>query len=653
MAPESRINSAKIALLTEDRYALCSLWRQLVQFWPHEMVTVTRNTALLLKIFPNLETIWLKAETDAPLERLLKLVDDLALRESHCHLIVCLDQATPAEMQELIEHGVDEIVFQAGIMAEPMILQKTMIVLKARGEQNRALRAHIIRHQKALQTKSEFLAWLSHEIRTPMNGVLGLLELFPQTGLTAEQQDMLDVMGRSGQRVVDLVSEVLDVSRIEAGKMNRISQNFHLRRLIEDCMSLYARDANQRGLMIGNLVEADVPDLLLGDERKLSQILNNLLSNAVKYTSAGHVLVKVRVEAWEGHSCRLLFEVQDSGHGIGPDEISRVFAPFEQTQSAHLSRSPSSGLGLSLTKKLVELLGGSIHLQSHLGLGSTFSCALPFEVVDQPLESARPHPSSRRAVVISDDPNRVLVLQQMLERSGLSVSVGRTHEPLPDADWYFFGEQKDWEKRHQGLRLDPGSRRAYVLRNPTSDRHQPLENRFTALPQGCEFIDLPLKQSDLYKRIMLQPGPGLEPVSRPIEHARLASTFEGARILVVDDDPVNLKVADKQLKRLKAETTLAASGVDALEWLEKKHFDLIFVDCQMPHMDGFELVKIMRGLPQVIPGTPVIALTALGRDEDREKAIQHGFTDFLAKPAQLEDIQKVLGRWLPSETPAA
>jgi CheY-like chemotaxis protein len=127
-------------------------------------------------------------------------------------------------------------------------------------------------------------------------------------------------------------------------------------------------------------------------------------------------------------------------------------------------------------------------------------------------------------------------------------------------------------------------------------------------------------------------------------------TFEGSRILVVDDDPVNLKVADKQLKKLKAETTLASSGVDALEWLEKKHFDLIFVDCQMPHMDGFELVKIMRSMAQVIPGTPVIALTALGRDEDREKALQHGFTDFLAKPAQLEDIQKLLGRWLLQES---
>lgn len=565
MAPDSRKYGAKMALLTEERYALCPVWRQLVLFWSHELVALNRDNPVVLKIFPNLEAIWIKAETDAPLERLLTLVDGLALRTPGCHLIVCLDKAMPTEMQELLDHGVDEIVFQAGIMAEPLVLPKTLIALNSRRERTEALKAHIVRHQKALENKTEFLAWLSHEIRTPMNGVLGLLELFPEQNLTNEQQDMLDVMERSGHRIVDLLSEVLDVSRIEAGKMNRVTRNFHLRRLIEDSLHLYARDARERGLTMDSLVEMDVPDALRGDERKLSQILNNLISNAVKYTSQGHVFIKVRVEAWEGEICRLLLEVQDSGHGIEPAELDKLFAPYEQTYSAHLSRSPSSGLGLSLTKNLVELLGGSIRVQSRPGVGSTFSCSLPFAVQDQVLKPEATDQNAERAYSANQDIQRV---------------------PC----------------HHRG------SGRAYVLRHPHSTRNSPAPT----LPK--------------------------------------ALTFEGARILVVDDDPVNLKVADKQLKKLKAETTLASSGVDALEWLEKKHFDLIFVDCQMPHMDGFELVKIMRSMAQVIPGTPVIALTALGRDEDREKALQHGFTDFLAKPAQLEDIQKLLGRWLLQES---
>ncbi len=559
MASDSRKNGAKMALLTEERYVLCPVWRQLVLFWSHELVALNRDTPVLLKIFPNLEAIWIKAETEAPLERLLTLVDSLALRDSGCHLIVCLDKATPAEMQELLDHGVDEIVFQAGIMAEPLVLQKTLIALNARRERTEALKSHIIRHQKALQNKTEFLAWLSHEIRTPMNGVLGLLELFPQHNLDSEQLEMLDVMERSGHRVVDLLSEVLDVSRIEAGKMNRVTRDFYLRRLIEDSLRLYARDARERGLIVGSLIEPDVPDALRGDERKFSQILNNLISNAVKYTKQGQVLVKVRVEGWEGEACRLLIEVQDTGHGIEPAELDKLFAPYEQTHSAQFSRSPSSGLGLSLTKNLIELLGGSIRVQSRPGQGTTFTCTLPFAVQDE-----------------------ILTPDALIAGPASSVSHDVKRVPLQPS----------------------GSTRAYVLRHPQSTRVSSSANVTETL------------------------------------------TFEGARILVVDDDPVNLKVADKQLKKLKAETTLVSSGVDALEWLEKKHFDLIFVDCQMPHMDGFELVKIMRGLSHVIPGTPVIALTALGREEDREKAIQHGFTDFLAKPTRLEDLQKLLDRWL-------
>jgi signal transduction histidine kinase/CheY-like chemotaxis protein len=561
MEPEGRRNSAKMALLTEERYVLCPVWRQLVLFWSHELVALNRDTPQLLKTFPQLEAIWIKPETEAPLERLLSLVDSLALREPGCHLIVCLDKATEADMQELLDHGVDEIVFQAGIMAEPLVLQKTLIALNARRNSKDALKAHIVRHQKALQNKTEFLAWLSHEIRTPMNGVLGLLEIFQKDNLTAEQLEMLEVMDRSGRRVVDLLSEVLDVSRMEAGKMNRITRDFHLRRLIEDSLRLCARDAKERGLLMGSVIEADVPDALQGDERKLSQILNNLISNAVKYTGAGHVLVMVRVEAWEGETCRLLIDVQDTGYGIEAAELDKLFQPYEQTQSAHLSRNPSSGLGLGLTRDLIQLLGGSIRVQSRPGVGSTFSCTLPFTLQDEVLKTG------------------------VKENEAARDSTG--NQDSPPTHWHH-----------------PGSARAYVLRHPQSTR-----------------LPAPTPQSELVN-------------------------FEGARILVVDDDPVNLKVAEKQLKKLKAEPTLASSGVDALEWLEKKHFDLIFVDCQMPHMDGFELVRILRTMPQIIPGTPVIALTALGRDEDRQVALQHGFTDFLAKPAQLDEIQRVLGRWL-------
>ena len=638
-----------MALLSEERYALCPLWQNLVQFWPHELVALTRNSCVLLKIFPNLELIWLKADPLAPFSQLLEKVQSLGSRQSKCELIVCLEEANLEQIEQLLALGADEVLFLTAVLAKPIILPKTVISLKAQKDRILQLQNDIGRQQKALQSKADFVTWLSHEIRTPMNGVLGMTDLLQQSPLTLDQMEMVEVMGRSGRRVVDLLSEILDMSRIEAGKMNQHVQDFQLRRLIEDSITLYAGDANLRGLVIGNLVDRDVPDSLLGDERKLGQILNNLISNAVKYTSTGHVLIFVRVEAWEGEYCRLLIEVQDTGHGIAAEELNKVFAVFEQTQSSAFSRSPSSGLGLSLTKNLVELLGGSIHLKTRLGEGSTFSCSMPFLVREEAAQAPDLKLLSKTAVVFSYDQDRLKILKKMLELGGIRVMVGQKNEPLPEADWYFFGEQNDWNNRHHGSWTNRQHQRAYVLRNPIADRLLPPESRHLTLPQACEFIDLPLRQSDLYRRLSSEPSQDSSSPSVRADLARRLMSFQGARILVVDDDPVNLQVAERQLKRLKAEISLASSGVDALEWLEKKHFDLIFVDCQMPHMDGFEFVKILRQLPQLIPGTPVIALTALGRDEDRERALQGGFSDFLAKPAQLEDVQKLLGRWLPRE----
>lgn len=649
MVAESRRTGAKMALLTEERYALCPLWQQLVQFWPHELVAVTRNSPVLLKIFPDLEAIWLKAEPGAPLEKLLALVDGLAQRGSRCQLIACLDEADGNQMEQLLAHGVDEIIFNATVQAAPRILLKTMMVLQAQRDRVKDLKADINRQRKSLQSKTEFLTWLSHEIRTPMNGVLGMIDLFQHSELSPDQSEMVDIMARSGQRVVDLLSEILDMSRLDGGKMVQHNKDFQLRRCIEDCLSLYARDANLRGLMISDLVDADVPDALCGDERKLSQILNNLLSNAVKYTQQGYVLMMVRIEAWDGEQCRLRFDIQDTGHGIAPEEAARVFEPFEQTESAHLSRAPSSGLGLSLTRRLVELLGGTILFKSRLGEGSTFSFSLPFTQAQKPGLLPLQNLRSQKAVIISEDPGKIYVLGELLQRGNARVVTHKPGEVLPEADWYFFGEQRDWERRAPGLHIDPRFSRVFVLKNPLMDRQLSAEGRKLTLPAGCEYLELPIKQSDLYRRLtselMLEAS---SPSLRP-DLARKTWSFKGARILVVDDEPVNLKVAERQLRRLNADITLASSGVEALDWLEKKHFDLIFVDCQMPHMDGFEFVKLMRTMPQMMPGTPVIALTALGRDEDRERALQLGFTDYLAKPAHMDDIRKLLGRWLPHE----
>ncbi len=649
MGIPGRKNGAKMALLTDERYTLCPIWQRLVRFWPQDLVALTRASPVLLKIFPKLEAIWLKADPNASFDQLLERIDSLGARGQSCFLIVCLDEATIEQIKILQAHSVSETLFNAAVLAEPMVMQNAFIRLETQRQRLEVLDQQISRQQKMLQNKSDFLSWLSHEIRTPMNGVLGMIDLLQRTPLTMDQQEMTEVIGRSGRRVVDLLSEILDINRLEAGKMSQKVEPFQLRQLIEDSISLYARDANLRGLVIGNLVDADVPDSLQGDERKLGQILNNLISNAVKFTSKGHVLILVRIEAWEGEHCRLLFEVQDSGHGIASDEFTKVFAPFEQTNSSHLNQGPSSGLGLSLTKNLVELLGGSIHLRSRLGEGSTFSFSLPFLVLNMALPLVGNEFKAQTAVVVSNNSDRAHILRQVLERGGLRVMVTHSQEAPPDADWYFFGGREDWDNRHQAYWQEPGQKRVYVLRNPMKDRREAKEDRSFNVPGGLSFIDLPLRQSDLYRRMETDHSSDLNLSRAKVDLSKHNLTFRGAHILVVDDDPVNLKVAERQLKRLEADITLASSAIDALEHLEKKHFDLIFVDCHMPHMDGFEFVTLLRTMPQLSPGTPVVALTAMSQDEDRDRALRLGFSDFLAKPAHLDEIEKILGRWLPSD----
>ncbi|MCX6129649.1 MAG: ATP-binding protein [Proteobacteria bacterium] len=519
-----------MTLITDERYTHCPLWQKLVQIWPHELLAISHNSLILNNILPDLEMIWVKAKQDDSLEALLAELSAFRERTRSCGLVVCLESAGPTEMDQLFAEGVDDIILLAPVLSEANLLYKTWLSWQETRKRQLHFSGQIERSEQALQSKTDFLGWLSHEIRTPMNGVLGMVELLQASTLDPDQKELVDVMERSGQRLLNLVNEVLDLSRLEAGKMNHNVRQFRLRQLLDDSLALFKAGANSRGIQLYNLVEADVPDAYCGDENKLGQILNNLLSNAVKFTQKGQVVLNVRVEAWEGEQCRLQIEIEDSGHGIAAEEQDKIFAPFEQTQSSHTYQGASSGLGLSLSKKLVELLGGTIKFRSVLGQGSTFTLSLPF-IVDQ------------------------------------------------------------------------------------------------SEPQNLSFSSL--------KPNVLTPIP---------------MHIQDARILVVDDDPINLKVAERQLKRFSTEVTLAHSAVEALDLIEKKPFDLLFVDCQMPYMDGFELIQIMRARSQLASHTPVIALTALGRDEDKERVLQSGFSDYLAKPARFEAIQDILGRWLSSRS---
>jgi|GEM_PF-6639195 two-component system sensor histidine kinase/response regulator len=626
-----------MALLTDDRYASCTAWKALVRLFPQELVALPRKEEQLLRIFPGLRSIWFRVEDH---EGYLPSIERLRACNPECQLIVILPQFSRDAASALYGHGVTEVLGILDFESSPDFVLRLELSLQRRRQETLRFKAREEALQQALERKQEQLAWLSHEIRTPMNGLMGMTEILRSTQLEPEQIEMIDVMARCTRKIVDQATEALDLVRIEVGKMPIERHTFDVRQLIEDSLHLYARDANARGVIIYDLVAAEVPLAIIGDERKLSQILNNLISNAVKYTERGHVMVALHCDAVTEDACALRFEIQDTGFGMSSEEQELVFAPFVQTSSCHLSRSASSGIGMTLVKQLVELLGGKIHLESQLGRGTVIELEVTFGVEQAEPRIASPARSMPRAVVVSAQEERADILRKMLESDGLIVDLRGPEEPLPDADFYFFGDRQDWESSQEGSVGTTLRGRTYVLRNPILEK-----KKSQSLPFGCHFLDLPLRQSEIQRCI--RPDGLSKPVVAP--RSLQASPRVKARVLVVDDDPLNLHVAKKQLDQLVVQVSLASSGQEALRLLETEHFDLIFVDCQMPEMDGFELLGHLRNLPQRTERVPVIALTGRARIEDRRKIMEDGFDDLLPKPAGSPDMAKMLNKWLSSE----
>lgn len=522
MTGSSGSKQVKMLVMTEDRYASCPVWRGLVRSHAAEVLAYERGAAPLARIFPHLETIWYKPEAQASDEALLKTLRHLQDHNPEIDLVLCLTEADPDRLETFFSLGLRDIMFIDEFAPEQsQALIRTLSRLRRGQHEESLLLRERSRLTQALKEKSDSIAWLCHEIRTPLNGLLGVMELYESTPLDKDQGELLDIMSRCGQNMVDLVSDVLDLSKLEASKMEVKNNNFDLLRLFQDSIALYQREADKKRLKLSYQLAPEVPSQLIGDERKLGQILHNLLSNAVKYTAKGTVKLKVRLENQDDSLLTLGFTIEDTGYGIGREQWEKVFLPYEQTDSEQLTLRPSSGLGMSLTKQLVELMGGTISFHSALGQGTTFHVTLPF------------HPAPRR----------------------------------------------------------------------------------------------------------------ISETKRPSATLRPLQDFEGCHVLVVDDDPINLKVAKRQLARLSSQVTVASSGLEALELIEKQNFDLIFVDCQMPHMDGTELLKIMRQQAKDLRAyTPVIALTALA--QDRQLILAEGFDDYLAKPARLEDMAKLIEKWL-------